>query len=250
MYLLRPLYAVAQGIPPVARRITSLGLLLVAGWIDYATGSQVAGAPFYIPILLALALFESWQICLIYSGIAAAIYLGADLLNAPEAVALIYPYWRACARLISFSLISVSVSILVEERRRLRRSEQTLSERAAELAAKNRALNDTMQELQRLHLELTATGKRVAVAEAMHAASYDMERPLASITIYVEEIARLIRRLSPTEETVLILDEVQPLVEKLQERLREMEAALQEIRTLQRKNPGEPGEQLGTIPKG
>ncbi len=250
MYLLSPLFAVAQGIPPVARRIAALALLLTAGGLDYLTGQEVAAAPFYIPILLTLALFESWRICLIYAGIAAAIYLGADLLNEPEALTLVYPYWRACARLIGFGLISVTTSVLVEERRRLQRSEQALAEKMEELAAKNRALRDTLQEVQRLHLDLTAKGNQAAAAQAVNAATYNMERPLVSVTVYVEEVARLIRRLSPTEETVLILDEVQPLVEKLQERLREMEATLQDIRTMQRKNPGEPSEQAQIIPKG
>jgi signal transduction histidine kinase len=250
MYLLSPLYTVAQGFPPVARRITALGLLLVAGWFDYLTGQEVAAAPFYIPILLTLALFESWRICLIYAGIATAIYLGADLLNEPDALTLIYPYWRACARLIGFGLISVTTSVLVEERRRLQRSEQALAEKMAELESKNRALRDTLQEVQRLHLELTVKGNQAAAVQAVNAATYNMERPLVSLTVYVEEVARLIRRLSPTEETVLILDQLQPIVEKLQERLREMEAALQDIRTLQRKNGGKPGEELEAIPKG
>lgn len=232
MTLFSPLDSLTHRIPPVAWRLGALALLLLAGGLDYLTGPEIAAAPFYIPILLVLALLEPWQISLTFACVAAAIFLGVDLLSDPSAAAAIYPYWRAFARLISFSLIAVTISILVGERRRLRHSERMLSEQADELAAKNRALNDTMRELQRLHLELVIKAKQAAVAEAMSAASYDMERPLVSIGVYTEEVSRLIRRLAPTTETVVILDEIRPLLEKLAERVGEMGIILQDIRSL------------------
>lgn len=238
MALFSPLELLGEKVPPVARRVTALALLLAAGYLDYLTGPDVAAAPFYIPILLVLACFESWQVSVAYAGVAAAIYLGADLLSDPRGITLVFPYWRALARLVSFGLIAATTSFLIADRRKLQRSEQALRLKAEELAAKNQTLNRTLQELQRLHLELTVQEKRVVVMEALSEVTYSMERPLASLEVYAEELSRLIGRLQPTEETVLVLDEIRPLLEKLQERLGEMEVILQEIRSLRKAESG------------
>lgn len=227
-----------RSLPPAPRRLAGLLLLLLAGVVDYATGQQVAAAPFYIPILLFLALVEPWPICLAFSLAGAGIYLGVELLGDPAAIQLIYPYWRALARLMGFGLISTAVSLLVVERQRLADSERALREQSDQLAEKNRALNETLQRVQQLHLELLAAEKRASVIETVNAASYEMERPLVSIAVYAEQVAGLLRRLPETEQSVLILDELRALLAKLTERIRDMERVLGEIRNLRREGGG------------
>lgn len=221
-------------IPPGRRRAVGLLLLFVAGWLDYITGPEIASAPFYILVLFPLAFFETPWICLGFSIIAAMIYLGVDLLSKPGAVTLVYPYWQATARFLSFALISTITSRLVGEQRRLHLSEQALQEKAAELAEKNRRLEDALEELRRLHADLLARERQAGIAEAIFSTTYEIERPLASVSVYTEELLRLAQRAQTNEEPLMILAEIQPLLEKLGERTQNMEAILQGIRELRK----------------
>ncbi len=205
-------------------RAAGLLLLLLAGWLDYMTGPELASAPFYVLILIPIALFEPLWICLAYSILASTIYLGADLLSTPGAATLIYPYWRAFARLISFGLITSTISLLFNERKRLRRSEQALQEKARELEEKNRALEEALRQVKRLQEELLAKERRAATAETINLATYEMERPLISISLHVEDLQRSVE---PHED-------VYPLVEKIEERVRDMEGILEKIRQIRR----------------
>ena len=209
-------------------RAVALLLLLLAGWLDYITGPELASAPFYILVLISIALHESPWICLAYSLLAAAIYLGADLLSAPTATIQIYPYWRALARLVSFGLISWTISSLREERKRLCRSERTLQDKAQELEEKNRDLEEALRQVKRLQAELLAKERRAAVAEAIHLAAYEIERPLNSISLHAEDLGRSVK---PHED-------IYPLVEKIGERVRDMEEILAKIRDLRREESG------------
>ncbi len=215
------------------RRVCSLLLILVAGWIDYATGPDLASAPFYVPVLLLLALVEAWPVCLAYSVLAAAIYLSVDLLSVPGSAHLIYPYWKAFARFVSFALISVMVTLLTGEHRRLRESERVLREQALELEARNRRLEETLSEIKRLQADLLRKERQAALAEAIYVATSEIERPLASVGVYAEELARLIQR-SRRSQVELVLDEMEPLVQKLSERSGNMESILQSIRDLRK----------------
>lgn len=231
---LRPLEDAAArlALGPVGRRLVALGFLLAAGWLDYVTGPQVASSPFYIPILLVLAFFEPWEVGLLFSLVAAGIYLGVDLATDPSRIRLVYPYWTACARLISFSLISVAVSHLVEERRLIRQSERALQEHAEALEQKSRRLQDTLQEVRQLQGELVERERQAAVGEAIYVATYEMERPLGSVAIYAEELRRLAARAQTQEEVLLYLEEMRPLIEKLGERALDMEVVLRNMRRL------------------
>lgn len=216
--------AISRGL----RRVGGFFLLLLVGWLDYITGPEIAAAPFYILILLGLGFFEPWWICLAYSGLAALIYLGADLLWNPASATLVYPYWRALARLFSFALISSTISQLVRERKRLRLSEQALQEKTQELEERNRRLEETLREVKRLHEDLMVKERQAAIAETIYLTTSEMERPLVSISIYVDELLRTVQR----------DDEIRPLLEKIGERVQDMEGILKNIRKL-RKGEGD-----------
>lgn len=205
---------------PTLRRIGTALLLLLVGVFDYFTGPEIAAAPFYVAVLLIVAVLEAWWICLAYSGMAAAFLLTADLLRMPGSVTLIYPYWRAAAHFLSFALISATVSQLLAERRRLRHSELVLQEKTEALAETNRTLEETLREVQRLQDNLLTTERQAAVAETIYAATYEMERPLVSLSIYMDE---LLRKVGKDEE-------IAPILEKLGETVGNMERVLREIR--------------------
>lgn len=234
--LLRPLEDAAFCLPlsPGGRRLLAMVLLLAAGWLDYATGPEVASAPFYIPILLALAFFEPWGIGLLFSLLAAGIYLAVDLATDPSRIPLVYPYWAAFARLVSFSLISVAISHLVRERRLLRESERALQAWSQELERKNLQLQATLQEVRRLQEDLVRRERQAAVGEAIYTATYEMERPLGSMSVYTEELIRLAdrARTHEHEEVLLCIEEMKPLIEKLGERALDMEVVLRNVRRL------------------
>lgn len=217
------------------RRIVALLLILAIGSLDYFAPMELATDPFYIPILVIIALYESWGMCLAYSLLAALIHLAATLYSSPDSVTLIYPYWRATARLISLSLISVTLSQFVAERKRLHLSEDRVREKTQELEEKNQTLEKILQELKRLQEDVVTKERRAAIAQTIHLATHEMERPLASLSVYVEELLRLVRRDQGGEEAQLVLEEVRPMLDKIQERTQNMEAILQQIRDFRKR---------------
>jgi len=223
---------------PTLRRILALLLILAVGSLDHFAPTELATDPFYIPILVIIALYESWGMCLAYSLLAALIHLGVTLSSAPDTVSLIYPYWQATARLIGFSLISVMVSLLMAERRRVRLLEEGLREKSQELEEKNRTLEKILQELKRLEEDVVAKERRAAIAQTIHTATHEMERPLASLSVYVDELLRFVRRDHGGDEVQLLLEEIRPMLEKIQERTQNMEAILQEIRDFRKREGG------------
>ncbi len=212
------------GLSPRLRRMGGVLLLLLVGWLDYITPPEVAFTPFYLLALIPIAFLEPVPICLAFSLLAAVIYFGADVFTNPGTAELVYPYWTALANLISFSLISSAISLLVGERRRLRLSEQALQDKARELGEKNRALGESLQVLNKLQEEIVAKERRAAIAETINSATYEIERPLISISVHVED---LLRSVEPHEDTY-------PLVEKLAERVGDMEGILKNIRDLRK----------------
>ena len=226
--------------PRGPRQVMWIMLLLAAGWFDYITGPEVASAPFYILILVSLALVESWGTCLGYSGLAACIYLAVDLYTTPARASLVFPYWDAVSRFLGFALSSIAISLLVAERRRLQQSERALQDRGKELEEKNRRIEEALRTVTRLQGELLTRERQNAIAEAISTAVYEMERPLASASIYVEEVVRLMARAHRAEDLHLVLDEIQPLAEKLAERVRDMERIIEDIRSLRKPDDGGP----------
>lgn len=212
------------GLSPRLRRLGAVLFLLLIGWFDYITPPELATTPFYLLALIPIAFLEPLPVCLAFSLLAAVIYFGAEVLSNPGIVKLIYPYWTAFARLISFGLISSAISLLVGERRRLRLSEQALQGKARELEEKNRALEETLRALNKLQEKIVAKERYAAIAETINAATYEIERPLISISVHVED---LLRSVEPHED-------IHPLVEKIAERIGDMEKILENIRKVRK----------------
>ena len=228
--------------PHGPRQVVWIALLLVAGWFGYITGPEVTSAPFYILILVSLAIVEPWGACLGYSILAACIYLATELITSPARASLVYPYWDATTRFLGFGLSSIALSLLMGERRRMQESERALQDRGRELVENNRKLEVTLRTVTRLQEELLMKERQSAIAEAISAAANEMERPLASASMYAEEVARLMAHAHGAEELHLILDEIQPLTEKLEERIRDMERILEEIRSVRKPDQARPAE--------
>ena len=225
--------------PPAQRQAVWVFLFLAAGWLDYVTGPDVASSPFYVVVLVLLAIVEPWGTCLGYSFLAACIYLTVDLYTTPARAFLMFPYWAATSRFLGFALSSIAISLLVAERRRMQQSERALQDRGKELEEKNRRIEEALRTVTRLQEELLTRERQNAIAEAISTAVYEMERPLASVSIYVEEVVRLMTRVHEADNLHLVLDAIQPLAEKLAERVRDMERIVEDVRSLRKPDPGD-----------
>ena len=205
---------------PRLRRAGGILFLLLVGGFQSHMLPALAKTPFYLIALIPLAFLEPPLIAAAFAGLAAVISLGADLRADFARAALVFPYWSALARLIGFGLITTAISLAVRENGRLRRSEQVLQDQARELAAKNRALEASVRELQTLQEALIATERQAAIAEAAQAATYELQRPLMSISAFSEELRRLAVPDAP----------VQPIAEKISERVEDIERILKGVR--------------------
>jgi len=225
--------------PPAQRQAVWVFLFLAAGWLDYVTGPDVASSPFYVVVLVLLAIVEPWGTCLGYSFLAACIYLTVDLYTTPARAFLMFPYWAATSRFLGFALSSIAISLLVAERRRMQQSERALQDRGKELEEKNRRIEEALRTVTRLQEVLLTRERQNAIAEAISTAVYEMERPLASVSIYVEEVVRLMTRAHEADDLHLVLDAIQPLAEKLAERVRDMQRIIEDVRSLRKPDPGD-----------
>ncbi len=205
---------------PVLRRGGALLFLLLVGGFQSHFFPEVAKTPFYLIALIPIAFLETLPVAIGFSVVAALISLAADLRANFASAILIYPYWSAVARLIGFMLISTAISLAVRENRALHAAQAALQDKARELESKNRALEDSLHEVNRLQAELIAKERHAAVAEAAQTATYQMERPLMSISVFSEELLRLSEADAP----------VHPLAEKISERVEDIERIIQSVR--------------------
>jgi signal transduction histidine kinase len=210
----------ALRLSPPLRRAGGVAFLLLVGCFQYLALPQLAKTPLYLLALIPIAFLEPLPIATAFSVLAAVISLGAEVLADPGCVALVFPYWSALARLIGFGLVTTAISLAVGEHDRLRLSERALQEKVRELEQANRALEASMRELHRLQDVLAAKERRVVVAEAAQAATYEIERPLMSMSVFSEELLRLA---GPDEN-------IHPLAEKISERVEDMERILKGVR--------------------
>ena len=205
---------------PRLRRLGGILFLLLVGGFQSHYLPQLAKTPFYLLPLIPIAFLEPLPIATAFAVLAAGISLAADLRADFDSATLVFPYWSALGRLIGFSLITTAISVAVRESGQLRLSEQALQEKARELEAKNRALEESLRELQKLQEVLVVKDREVAAAEAAQTATYEMERPLMSISVFNEELLRLAEPDAP----------VHPLAEKISERLEDIERILKGVR--------------------
>jgi hypothetical protein len=127
----------------------TVAALLMVGWVDYITGPRLAFFPFYLCVLVLASLRSPRGAAMLYSALAATIFLVVDLATVPALGATIYPYWRAVAQLTSFSLVTYVIPTLRDERRRLVESEQCLVQQQAELQVLSGRLVAALEEARR-----------------------------------------------------------------------------------------------------
>jgi hypothetical protein len=223
---------------PLLRRAGAVAFLFLVGCFQYLALPQLAKTPFYLLPLIPIAFLEPLTISVAFSVLATAISLGADVLADPGGAVMVFPYWSALARLIGFGLITTAISLAVGESARLRLAERALQEKVRELEETNRALGESMRELHKLHETLAAKERRVVVAEAAQVATYEIERPLMSMSVFSEELLRLAE---PNEN-------IHPLAEKISERVEDMERILKGVREARKAARGaraaDPAEEL------
>jgi signal transduction histidine kinase len=215
-------------------RFAAFVALIAAGTLDFATGGEFASALFYVPILLALAFVEVWGICLAYTLAAAGIALGVDLLHDPARAVFVRPYGAALVDWAIFALIACGISLPVRVRRRARESERALQDKTLELQDKQRRLDEARREAMQLRDDLTRREHQAEIGDAVFAMAHELERPLASAAVYVEELTRQIGRARVGKNPQLVLDDLQPLLEKLEERVQSMDRLLKDIRDLRK----------------
>lgn len=135
-----------------------VAMLAVVGWIDYVTGPLLAFSPFYVAVLVVIALRRRWPVAMAHGVLAALIFLAVDLATVPELRWTIYPYWRSLGLLFSFSLVTFTIPRLMEEQRRLAESRAVLVRQRRELNELNTLLVQTLEE---------RTGERERVIEEL-----------------------------------------------------------------------------------
>jgi hypothetical protein len=140
-----------SGVVRLIRAITGealpVGGLLVIAAIDYLTGPRVAVSPFYLAVLVVIALRRRVEVAVAYGAVAATFFLIIELLTVPALATTPYPYWRGVAQLISFSVVMFTIPRLIAERHRLLRSEEALVRQRTELEDLNAKLVGALEEL-------------------------------------------------------------------------------------------------------
>lgn len=218
-------------------RVAGFVALVAAGITHHATGADAASTLLYIPGLLVLAFAEPWGACVIYALAAASLALGVDLTRHPGRAAFVHIYWTALTEWAVLALVACTASLLIRERGRVREAERAVQEKILELQDRQRRLEETLREVGRLQDDLARREHQARIGDAVFATAHDMERPLASAAVYVEELTRLVGRAQALKNPQVFLDELQPLLEKLDERIRSMDRILTEIRDLHKLRP-------------
>jgi len=175
-------------------------LLLLIGWVDYVTGPLLAFSPFYLIVLVFIALHNPWKVAMIYAFLASVVFLTAEVLTNPDLSHTIYPYWRALGQMFSFGLVTFMIPKLVEESQELTRSEKLLREQGAELQELNGKLimtleelsavkERTVEELLRHHIELLRQ-HTVAVGELKGTLEQDsgLSKNLHEVRVLLEKV--------------------------------------------------------------
>jgi hypothetical protein len=129
----------------VAAWLWPLACLAIVGYLDYVTGPLLPFFPFYLVVVLAVALRRRLALAMGFGALAAAILFGVDLLSMPALRTSIYPYWRAIGHLLSFSVVTFTIPRLIEEHRRLARSESQLMRQRREINELNTALVQALE---------------------------------------------------------------------------------------------------------
>ena len=119
--------------------------LAVVGYLDYVTGPLLPFFPFYLLVLLAVSLRRRLVFAMGCGALGAAILFAVELMSVPAFRMSIYPYWRAVGTLLSFSIVTFTIPRLIEEHRRLARSESQLIRQRREISELNTALVQALE---------------------------------------------------------------------------------------------------------
>lgn len=157
----------------------ALGLVFV-GWLDYATDPRLVFWPFYLVVLVPTALTRPLPVSVGYGVLAAVILLAYEVLGRPELATSIFPYWKAFAQLIAFTMVTYMMPKLLLERRRLERSESILIRQRTELQTLNRQLITALEDLSRSRHRQVAEGlgQHAHVIRELHG---ELERGLSTL---------------------------------------------------------------------
>ena len=131
----------------VAREALPVAALLLIAVVDYITPPLLAVSPFYLAVLVPIALRRRGAAALAYGAFAAALFLSVELITVPRYATTVYPYWRGVATLINVSIVMFTIPRLIGERHRLLRSEETLVRQRTELEDLNAKLVGALEEL-------------------------------------------------------------------------------------------------------
>ena len=131
----------------IAREAAPVAGLILIAVLDYVTGPLVAVSPFYLAVLVPIALRRRPPVALAYGALAAGLFLVVDLITVPALIGTVYPYWRGIASLISFTVVMFTIPRLIAERHRLLRSEEALVRQRTELEDLNAKLVGALEEL-------------------------------------------------------------------------------------------------------
>ncbi len=180
----------------VMRETVPLGAMLLAALIDYVTPAPFAVSPFYLCVLVPVALRRPWNVAMTYGVIASAVFMTVDVITNPESAGTIYPYWRGFSQLITFSLVTFTIPLLVRDRQRLVESERTLIQQRQELEQVNARLVGTLEELVAMRerdIQQLVQQQRAALKELVTMRERHLEPLVREQRAAVEELTRMVR---------------------------------------------------------
>ena len=185
--------------------VSALALLGLIGFLDYATGRDLAMSAFYL-IPICWAAWESGRRAgILLASAGAVVWFIADSASGFIYTRFFVPYWNA---LMLFVLFMAVVLFLTAFRKAHRSLEETVQQRTAAVQALQAEIKERERlEAANLHAERLAVVGKMAVQVA-----HEVRNPLGSITLNLDLIHKEIDRLaeggghSPIEGRTLITE--------------------------------------------
>ena len=121
--------------------LAGIGLLALAGVLDWVTGPELASALFYLPAILWMTWKGDRRLGFVMVVACSATWLVISLLTHPHHANPFAPYWNALVRLATFSLVSGLQSEIIQRKRVELRLQQTNTERERQAGILESILN-------------------------------------------------------------------------------------------------------------
>ncbi len=109
--------------------LVGIALLLLAAFLDVATGPDVASAGFYLPVLFWMTWKGGRRLGLTTAFVCGVVWLIISLLTKVRHGSPFIPYWNASIRIMTFALVSGLQSEIIRRKRAEQRLQQTTEER-------------------------------------------------------------------------------------------------------------------------